>query len=315
MEMLAPEQHLPLVISPNFEGLDIITWAGDHREDLKIRLHSHGAILFRGFKVRNVSVFEEFLKTISGELLGYPYQSTPRTRISGNIYTSTEYPAEESIPLHNELAYSNRWPLKLGFFCSEPAERGGETPLADSRKVYERIPQEIKDRFIAEKILYVRNYSDGLDLPWQTVFQSTDKVKVEDYCHSNGIEFEWREGGGLRTRQICQAVARHPYTGDLIWFNQAHLFHISSLNPSARQNLRSILREDELPRNAYYGDGAPIEDSVLECIRRAYQQETVLFPWRQNDLMVLDNMLTAHGRRPYVGPRRVLVGMAEHYGP
>jgi hypothetical protein len=63
--------------------------------------------------------------------------------------------------------------------------------------------------------------------------------------------------------------------------------------------------------NTYYGDGSPIEPKVLDQLRAAYNAETVSFPWQKGDLLMLDNMLVAHGRSPFVGPRQILVGMAE----
>jgi hypothetical protein len=99
----------------------------------------------------------------------------------------------------------------------------------------------------------------------------------------------------------------------MVWFNQAHLFHISSLNPEVRQTLLSTFKKEDLPRNAYYGDGSPIENSVLDEIREIYQQEAVVFPWEEGDILMLDNMLAAHGRLPFAGSRKVLVGMANPF--
>jgi len=161
--------------------------------------------------------------------------------------------------------------------------------------------------------MYVRNYSDGVDLPWQTVFQTTDRSAVEDYCRSASIEFEWKDASHLRTRQIRPATAIHPVTGQAVWFNQAHLFHVSSLTPALRESLLSLVEETELPRNSYYGDGSAIEESVLDEIREVYRQSAVIFPWQQGDVLMLDNMLAAHGRMSYTGPRKVLVAMAESY--
>jgi alpha-ketoglutarate-dependent taurine dioxygenase len=161
--------------------------------------------------------------------------------------------------------------------------------------------------------MYVRNYGDGLDLSWQQVFQTTNRSEVEAFCRREGLEFEWKDGNRFRTRQICHAVASHPETGELVWFNQAHLFHVSNLVQDVRQYLLTEVKEAELPRHALYGDGTPIEDSFLEEIRAAYREETGTFAWQEGDILLVDNMLVAHGREPFVGPRKILVGMAEPY--
>jgi hypothetical protein len=48
-------------------------------------------------------------------------------------------------------------------------------------------------------------------------------------------------------------------------------------------------------------------------VREAYRQETVTFPWQEGDILMLDNMLVAHGRSPFVGSRKIAVGMSETY--
>jgi alpha-ketoglutarate-dependent taurine dioxygenase len=314
VELLQQEQPLPLVIQPTIEGINLVSWATSNRDAIASWLLQHGGLLFRNFNVREVVQFEQFIQTLSGTLLDYSYRSTPRSQVSGKIYTSTEYPPNQSIPLHNEMAYSLSWPMKIWFCCLKSAQQGGETPIVDSRKIFQRLDSKIKDKFIQKKVMYVRNYSDNLDLSWENVFQTKNQLKVEDYCRSAGIELEWKDGGKhLRTRQVCQAVATHPKTGETVWFNQAHLFHVSSLNPEVRQTLLSTIKEEDLPRNVYYGDGSPIEASVLDEIREIYQQEAVTFPWQEGDVLMLDNMLIAHGREPFMGSRKVVVGMAEPF--
>jgi alpha-ketoglutarate-dependent taurine dioxygenase len=314
VELLQQEQPLLLVIQPTVEGINLVSWATSNRDAIASWLLQHGGLLFRNFNVREVVQFEQFIQTLSGTLLDYSYRSTPRSQVSGKIYTSTEYPPNQSIPLHNEMAYSLSWPMKIWFCCLKSAQQGGETPIVDSRKIFQRLDSKIKDKFIQKKVMYVRNYSDNLDLSWENVFQTKNQLKVEDYCRSAGIELEWKDGGKhLRTRQVCQAVATHPKTGETVWFNQAHLFHVSSLNPEVRQTLLSTIKEEDLPRNVYYGDGSPIEASVLDEIREIYQQEAVTFPWQEGDVLMLDNMLIAHGREPFMGSRKVVVGMAEPF--
>lgn len=159
--------------------------------------------------------------------------------------------------------------------------------------------------------MYVRNYSN-IDLPWEEVFQTHDKNEVEAYCKANNILAEWTPNG-LRTKQINQATLVHPATNDKLWFNQAHLFHVSNLDSELREDLIAILGEDNLPRNTYFGDGSPIDPKVLDVIREVYDKTKISFDWQENDLLLLDNMLYTHGREPFEGKRKVLVGMAKEY--
>jgi alpha-ketoglutarate-dependent taurine dioxygenase len=309
-----PGAALPMMIEPAIEDVDLIEWAKVNHRSLDAELLQHGALLFRGFRLKNAAHFERFIRGISSELIEYSYRSTPRTKVEGRIYTSTEYPPEQSIPLHNEMSYSRSWPMKIWFFSVQQATQGGETPIADSRKVYSRLDPRIRQRFKGRKVMYVRNYGSGLDLSWQDVFQTTDKAELEAFCARASMTLEWVKGDRLRTRQVCQAVAEHPRTKERVWFNQAHLFHVSSLHPEAREGLLAQFDEADLPRNAYYGDGSPIEDSILDEIRGVYAELETAFLWHESDVLMLDNMLVAHGRRPFSGPRKVLVGMAEASG-
>jgi alpha-ketoglutarate-dependent taurine dioxygenase len=310
IEYQSSSRSLPLLISPLFDRVNLLAWAKNNWEFINTHLQQFGSLLFRNFNVGKVEEFQKFIELISqSSLLEYTNRSTPRTQVSGRIYTSTEYSPKQSILLHNENSYSSTWPMKIGFFCVQPSPQGGETPLADSRKVFQRIHPTIRKQFTLKQVMYVRNYGE-IDLPWQTTFQTESKSEVERYCNSTGIKFEWRGSEKLRTHQVCQAVAKHPNTHEMVWFNQAHLFHISSLPPVVRESLLDLFAEDDIPRNSYYGDGSPIEDSVLDEIRGIYQEEAVTFSWNKGDILILDNMLTAHGRMPFSGERKVLVGMS-----
>lgn len=312
-EPLFAHNPLPLKIEPALDGVNLTAWAEGHRQELEEALLRHGGVLFRGFPVLTVEAFQDLLSRLWGSLLTYSYRSTPRSDVSGNIYTSTEYPADQWIPQHNEMSYTREWPLKIAFLSLVVAQEGGATPIADSRRVYQSLDPAMRDELARRQVMYVRNYSEALDLPWQAVFQTDDRAEVEAFCQRAGIEWQWRGPDRLRTVQVCQAVASHPVSGEPVWFNQAHLFHVSNLPAAVRESLLAAVGEDELPRNTYYGDGAPLEPEVLAEIRRVYEQESVSFPWQAGDVLLLDNMLASHGRAPFSGSRRVVVGMAQSF--
>lgn len=284
--------------------------ASVEREAIEAQLLRVGAVLLRGFALRSALDLREFAASFGAPLAAYEFASTPRRKVAAGVYSSTEYPAHQSIPLHNEQSYTRSWPARLWFACLKPAEEGGATPIADSRRVFERVPPDIRASFRERELLYVRNYGSQLDLPWQSVFGSDDRSVVEAYCAQHAITCSWKPGGGLRTTQRCQAVLEHPRTGESVWFNQAHLFHVSSLPAATRCSLVETVGEAELPRNVYYGDGAPIEDATLAAIRLVYDEVSVSFAWQAGDVLMLDNLLVAHGREPFRGDRKVVVVMA-----
>ena len=302
---------LPLVVQPAMKDVDLCDWAGNNRELIQTELNRHGAILFRGFSIATSDNFHLLVGKIAVEPMAYQERSSPRTKVGDNIYTSTDYPPTESIFPHNEHSYSNHFPLKLFFWCETAAQQGGETPLGDTRKIYRRIPRAIREKFAEKGWMFVRNYNSGFGLPWQTVFQTEDKTTVEEYCRKADIAWEWREDGKLCTRQVRSAIARHPHTQELVWFNHATFFHVTTLKPSIASALRANYAEDELPNNTFYGDGSPISEEVAAILRQAYLDEMVSFPWQAGDVILIDNMLVSHARAPYAGPRRILFAMAE----
>jgi alpha-ketoglutarate-dependent taurine dioxygenase len=305
------EARLPVVISPCRAALPLLEAAHELVSAAQRHLPAAGGVLFRGFAVPSIDAFRSFAAAFGSPLLGYEFGSTPRSKLREGVYTSTEYPAHQHIPLHNEQAYCRQWPMKIWFHCAIAAPSGGETPLCDSREVYRLVPAAVRRELVERGLMYVRNFGGGLDVPWPDVFGTHDRHEVEAYCEGQGIDCEWKADGELRTRQICQVVARHPGSDELCWFNQAHLFHVSALEPEVKEALLDVLEPDELPRNVYHADGGPIADALLDEVRAVLEQVKIVFPWQAGDVLLLDNMLSAHGRSPFEGPRKIVVAMAE----
>lgn len=301
---------LPLVISPLLPQLDLAEWVKNNRQFIEHEMRKHGAVLFRGFRVNSPLEFEQFASALCTDLFNENGEH-PREAVSENIYTPVFYPHDKKLLWHNENSFNDSWPMKIWFFCAQPAEQGGETTIVDSRKIFQLVDKEIRDKFAKKNIMYVRNYSEGVGLSWQTVFRTTQKAVVEEYCQKHAIAFEWKDGEHLKTYQIRPAVAKHPVTGEFVWWNQVLHWHTSCLEPDVYASLLQLFSEEDLPRNCFYGDGTKIDASEISAIYEAYQSIEICFPWKKGDILMLDNMLVAHARNPYHGQRNIYVSMGD----
>ncbi|MEU5864335.1 MULTISPECIES: TauD/TfdA family dioxygenase [unclassified Nonomuraea] len=281
---------------------------------LRESLTSHGALLFRGFEVGGVEGFDAAVRAFSGTPLAYTERSSPRSVIKGNVYTSTDYPPEEEIFLHNENSYQAVWPMVLFFHCMRPPESQGATPLASTREVHDTLDPAVREEFERRGWMVVRTYDDELGMPWSEAFNTSDRDEVTAYCERNGVRATWLGDGRLRTEAVRAAVHRHPVTGEPVWFNHATFFHVTTLPEAVREGLLEMCGEEGLPSNTYYGDGGAIPDEVTDHLRKCYRAASRRFDYAADDLLVIDNMLTSHGREPYTGARRIAVAMAEPSG-
>ncbi len=307
---LAMDQPLPLVLRPAVEDVDLAAWGETNRAKVEQELFTHGAILFRGFPLKGAEDFEQVARALCPSLFG-DYGDLPREKAGRHLYGSTPYPADRAILFHNESSHLQRWPLKQSFFCVQTAQEGGETPIVDCRKMCERLRPELRAKFQERALMYVRNFTPGFDVSWQDFFHTEDRAVVEQTCRQHGVEWDWTSDGGLRTRQVCPALVKHPKTGDWVFFNQIQLHHISYLEPAVRNSLVDVLGIERVPRNVYFGDSSPIDDDTAAEIGALYEEMSVRFPWQNGDLLMLDNMLVAHARLPFVGPRKIVVAMGE----
>ncbi|MFC8669863.1 TauD/TfdA family dioxygenase [Streptomyces sp. NPDC057199] len=284
----------------------------EHREELRALLVERGAVLLRGFDSGGAEGLDRTVRAFSGSApLTYAERSSPRSTITGQVYTSTDYPADEEIFLHNENSYQAVWPLTLYFACLSAPHTRGATPLADIRAVHRSLDPALREEFERRGWRVVRNFHADFGVPWQETFGTEDRAQVAAYCRDKGLEVHWRPDGGLRTTAVRRAVHPHPVTGEPVWFNHATFFHVTSLAPEVREGLREIFRDEDLPTNTYYGDGGTIPDAVMDELRAAYRAAATRFDWQLGDVLVVDNMRVAHGREPFTGPRKIAVAMAE----
>ncbi|GIG88299.1 TauD/TfdA family dioxygenase [Plantactinospora endophytica] len=274
-------------------------------------LTAEKALVFRGF-----GVTEETLDPVMDRLLpnrlAYVHGNSPRTKVGKNVYTSTEYPPEFTISMHNELSYAHQWPSRLMFFCHTAAETGGATPVVDGVRWLESLDPEVRAAYTGG-VRYTQNLHDGFGLgkSWQDTFETSDRDEVEAFLSSTEANWEWKPDGGLRVTQDRPSTTRHPVTGVEVWFNQSDQWHPAALGDETAKSLAEVLPPDELPQSVTFADGSPIPDEYVIQVRDRGLESAVDVDWRQGDVLLIDNVLVGHGRRPFTGRRRVLVAMSD----
>lgn len=305
--------EFPFIIKSSNFNINLNNFIKENRESIKTKIFKYGAIIFRDFQLNDISEFARFIEIIADKPMSYLGESVgakTRKLIYGDIYQPTDIPPDDQIFLHNECSFSYIFPLKIFFYCLKPAIEGGETPIADSRRVLQRIPDSIRKQFLEKGVMYRRNYTIG---QWQKAFQTTDQKIVEQHCEQAKTNFCWLTGDRLRTWCVRDAIVKHPYTRDLVWFNHTYQANVASVNSKIKKTIKNTFQLEDLPRNTYYGDGKEIESSVLNAIREAYEREKILFTWQKGDILMLDNMLISHGRESFTPPRELAVGMGEPF--
>lgn len=310
---------MPLVVEPGGRSdastEALVSWAAGQRSLLDEWLHRDGAVLLRGFGIEKPEEFRAVVSAIRPELKSYVGGDSPRTRVGDRVYTSTEFPPELEIGLHNELTYTRSWPERLFFCCLTAARVGGETHIADGRRVLAEIDADVRDRFSTKGVIYRQHLRDaavpGPGKSWQESFETSDRTQVERICGDQDMEVDWTRRG-LRTALRNPGTLTHPITGELCWFNQADMWHASFDTVKAREGAPGADACDDEPLgcHACYGDESEIPSADLKAVRSACKASEVLFPWQSGDLLILDNILAMHGRKPFEGERRVLVAMA-----
>lgn len=304
---------LPLAIARNGSQASLSDRYAAERDEFESLLLRHGALLFRGYGIDSQEKLASAVSGIGGDVVDYVDGNSPRKKLGSGVYTSTEYPPEFFISLHNELSYSSRWPSRLFFCCAVAPRDRGETPIADSRRILERLPAGVREAFTTRGVKYIRNLHGGMGFgpSWQATFETGDRGEVEAFCRATDTDARWNDDGSLTVTQIQPAVRTHPVTGEEVWFNQADQFHPSTHPKAIYESILSLYggREELMPQTATFGDGRPIDVAMLDTVRETAQEEMRLSPWVQGDLLMIDNMLVCHGRRPFSGPRKILVSM------
>jgi alpha-ketoglutarate-dependent taurine dioxygenase len=290
---------------------DAPSWAAEHRDALRGIVAEHGSVLVRGLELRDAAEIGAVFRRLATGLMTEREAFASRRTYADGVYSATKWPPNQPMCMHHELSYTLEFPGLLLFACLSPPTAGGATAVADSPTVLDALPTELVDRFEREGWLLIRNYNDEIGASYAEAFGTEDPGAVERYCRANAIELEWQPDGGLRTRQRRSAVVRHPVTGQRCWFNQIPFLNEWTIASEIREYLVDVYGAEGLPFNTSFGNGDPIGEDVVELLNKVYEANTAREPWQAGDLLLVDNVRTAHSREPFEGPREVLVAMAD----
>ena len=286
-------------------------WAAEYRDALRAVVAERGCVLVRGLGLRDVAGTGTVFRQLATGLMTEREAFAARRAYPDGLYSSSKWPANQQMCMHHELSYRVEFPGLLLFACLAAATAGGATAVSDSPAVLQALPAELVARFEREGWVLVRNYNEDIGASVADAFGTDDRGAVESYCRANGIGFEWQPDGGLRTRQHRSAVLRHPLTGQRCWFNQIAFLNEQTIDPEVREYLVDVFGADGLPFNTQFGHGDPIGEDVVQLLNETYEAHTMREPWQAGDLMLVDNVRTAHSREPYQGPREVLAALAD----
>ncbi|MEW2268348.1 TauD/TfdA family dioxygenase, partial [Streptomyces sp. NPDC047868] len=235
----------------------------------------------------------------------------PRRTYEDGVYSSSKWPPNQQMCMHHELSYALEFPGLMLYACLDAPDQGGATAVADAPAVLDALPASLTARFEREGWLLTRTYNDEIGASLAEAFGTEDRAAVEHYCRAHAIEFAWQGDGSLRTRQRRSAVVRHPVTGRRCWFNQIAFLNEWTMDPEVREYLVDVYGSDGLPFNTRYGNGDPIDEDVVLIINEVYGAHTAREPWHSGDLLLVDNIRTAHSREPFEGPREVLAALGD----
>jgi alpha-ketoglutarate-dependent taurine dioxygenase len=290
---------------------DPASWAAAHRDALRAVVAEHGSVLVRGLGLRDAAEITAVFRRLATTLMTEREAFAARQVYADGVYSSATWPANQPMCMHHELSYRLEVPSLLLFACLGAPTRGGATAVSDSPTVLDALPKDLTERFERDGWLLTRSYNDEIGASLAESFGTEDRDAIESYCRGNAIAFGWQPDGGLRTWQRRSAVVRHPVTGQRCFFNQIAFLNEWTIDPEVREYLVEVYGADGLPFNTRFGTGEPLTEEIVELINQVYEANTVREPWQAGDLMLVDNIGTAHSREAYEGPREILVGMAE----
>lgn len=309
---------------------EILDWLGGAAENLERTVLEAGGVCLRGFDGIATAVdFAAVMAVIAPELMDYVGGVSPRDPVHGKIMSATKMAPEMSVPLHQEMAYTDGFPVEIAFFCAHAPAEGGETTTGDMRLLTRAIDPAVRERFARKGGVQLRRTlpspdslhkkPGGVLKSWHEALGTDDRATAERVAAARGWRADWLEDGSMQLWQEIRPFAiRHPLTGDEIYFN-----HVHTLSPyctlewarydgrvaDAAATERAFVEAPQMLDRMFHADGSEISAEDALYLRNLHLRFTVPHRWMRGDVLLLDNILFAHGRCAFAGEREIQVAL------
>ena len=289
-----------------------VVWVKQHLPTIEQHLSQSGAVLFRGFPIHDAQTFDDF-----SAAFGYPsftyaesLSNAVRINFTERVFTANEAPKEVEIYLHHEMAQTPISPQKLFFFCQTAANSGGATPVCRSDQLFEAVQRakpELTEKLETAGIKYTtrmpskNDAKSGQGRSWMSTLSVSNKHEAEQKLKELGYTWQWLEDDSLNAITPVLPAVITLENGKKVLYNQLVAAYMGW--QGVRENPSKSL---------CFGDDSTIHKEDLELIASLCDDFTFDLEWQDGDMVIIDNKMVMHGRRPYSGERKrvVLVALA-----
>lgn len=296
-------------------------WVAERRPALDELILAHGAIVLRGFPVETSEDFAAISACFPAYTGGYQGGAAARRAVAKGVYEATQRTGDQRIPIHQEMFYLRDYPRRIAFFARKVAETGGETLIADMRKITRDMPRSLRARLEELGIRNVRNFAAKTGRNeetrhmdkrgWDFAFYTDSREEVDDICRRRHMRPHWHEDGSLTVFNDEDAFVTHPSTGEAIYRGGVHLAHFFRGSYDNTGKAAELRAQQKFPSGAFMGDGGELEPDEERELGQVVDRHTYAWPWRDGDVMILDNLQTGHGRNPFTGARATEVSLLD----
>ncbi|MDF1840867.1 MAG: TauD/TfdA family dioxygenase [Rubripirellula sp.] len=288
-----------------------VDWVSSQRDKLLELATKHGAVLLRGFPVQGADDFDVIIQALS--LDNFPYEKSLSNDLRVNrterVISANEAPSNVRIFFHHEMAQTPLFPKWILFSCEVVAEEGGQTPLCRSDVLLERLEQRCPEfveqcRQLGLRYSNVMPDSDdagsGMGRSWRSTLGVDNADAAESRLRELGYSWQWLGDGSLRAVTPALPAVMQTEDGRSVFFNQL-IAAFCGWKDERNDPSKAI----------QHGDGTPLDADAVKAAVEIAEELAFDLEWVVGDVVLVDNTIAMHARRPFSGTRKVTASLAE----